>query len=91
MGSNALKDPFINLNVKFTFGKYKGKKVNYALKREPGYIVWFYENVLDQNLINKEIYEKASVIFKNRKRLMGYSIDNEKDWFEDDLAYEDQF
>ena len=41
----------------FTFGKYKGKTVDWVAEHNPGYIVWLHENKVAE--IDEEILDAA--------------------------------
>lgn len=40
-------------------GKHKGKTVGEVFNTRPDYLVWMYENVLNQNIISENLYNKA--------------------------------
>lgn len=47
--------PFPN-NPVFTFGRYKGETHNDIAKKDPGYMVWAYENVAFHASISEDLY-----------------------------------
>ena len=40
------------------FGQYKGADIDDVLSEDPEYLVWCYENNIN-NLVDEELYEKA--------------------------------
>ena len=53
---------------KFKFGKYKDQEVTDILEKDPDYIVWFYENVEKQDIVDEDDYEEALINRKYQKK-----------------------
>lgn len=56
------RPPITDYDQIMTFGKYKGKKVNWVAEHNPGYIVWLHdENVceIDAELLEAAIFDDA--------------------------------
>ena len=52
-----MQAPIKSYDGVLTFGKYKGKTVDWIAENEPGYIVWLQEN--DVCVVDDEIYDAA--------------------------------
>jgi uncharacterized protein (DUF3820 family) len=65
---------------RLTFGKYKGKSIQYILDTEPGYIVWLEEeNVLE---MPEDIYQEAQELDYDEYRDLG-------SWYDWDIDISD--
>jgi len=42
------------------FGQYKGADTDDILTEDPAYLVWVYENVDNQEIVDEDLYAEAS-------------------------------